>query len=156
MMRFGSVCDDAASEQNRVYRSHARAARYGAFTPARRRLIDEIAVQLGAAKLGRVPRNRRHRPSSPGSILQETFSQCIPPFLILHVAGRPDSRQRSQEFAAALKKAGVSAEVAPGEGKTHGTINTELGELGEPGEPGEPGDKPTAALLAFLRSCFEM
>ncbi|MEQ8790014.1 MAG: alpha/beta hydrolase [Pirellulaceae bacterium] len=66
----------------------------------------------------------------------------IPPFLILHVADRLDSGERSRQFAAALTKAGVSAEVVAAEGKTHGTINTELG---------APGDKPTAAVLAFLR-----
>ncbi|MCA9221660.1 MAG: alpha/beta hydrolase, partial [Planctomycetales bacterium] len=65
----------------------------------------------------------------------------IPPFCILHVASRPDSTAQSQAFANALQNAGVAATVVPGEGKTHGTINSELG---------SPGDKPTQALYAFL------
>lgn len=83
------------------------------------------------------------RQASP--ITHVAKNKDIPPFLILHVADRPDSGERSREFAAALKKAGVEAEVVPAEGKTHGTINTELG---------APGDKPTAALLAFLQRIF--
>jgi acetyl esterase/lipase len=80
------------------------------------------------------------RQASP--ITHVARNKDIPPFLILHVADRLDSGERSRQFAAALKKAGVEAEVVPAEGKTHGTINTELG---------TPGDKPTAALLAFLK-----
>ena len=65
----------------------------------------------------------------------------IPPFLILHVAARPDARTQSQAFAKALRKAGVEATVVAGEGKTHATINRELG---------LPDDTPTKALFEFL------
>lgn len=65
----------------------------------------------------------------------------IPPFLILHVADRPDSTSQSQLFAKALQEAGVSARVVAAEGKTHGTINSELG---------LPDDKPTQAMWEFL------
>ncbi|QDV45863.1 Carboxylesterase [Stieleria neptunia] len=65
----------------------------------------------------------------------------IPPFLILHVASRADSTARSQAFADALKKAGVDARVFAAKGKTHGTINRELG---------LPGDPPTKALFKFI------
>jgi len=66
----------------------------------------------------------------------------IPAFLILHVADRPDSTAQSQQFAKALQKVGVSATAVPGEGKTHGTINSELGLA---------GDKPTQALFEFVK-----
>ncbi len=66
----------------------------------------------------------------------------IPPFLILHVANRPDSRLQSQALAAQLKSAGTFAEVVPAEGKTHATINRELG---------EPDDPPTRAVFDFLQ-----
>ncbi len=65
----------------------------------------------------------------------------IPPFLILHVADRPDSRAQSQDFAKALVDAGVQAKVVPGEGKNHGTINRDLG---------LPNDGPTKAVFEFL------
>jgi arylformamidase len=65
----------------------------------------------------------------------------IPPFLILHVADRPDSKAQSGMPARALQDAGVSAKIVPAEGKTHGTINSDLG---------LPDDKPTRALWEFL------
>jgi acetyl esterase/lipase len=69
--------------------------------------------------------------------------KSIPPFLILHVADRPDSTAQSQLFAKALQDAGISATLVPAEGKTHGTINSELG---------VEGDKPTKALFEFASS----
>jgi acetyl esterase/lipase len=66
--------------------------------------------------------------------------KSIPPFLILHVADRPDSTAQSQLFAKALQDAGVASSLVPAEGKTHGTINSELG---------LPDDKPTKSLFEF-------
>jgi acetyl esterase/lipase len=57
------------------------------------------------------------------------------------VADRPDSTERTKTFATALKEAGVAVTVVPGEGKNHGTINSELG---------NEGDKPTIAVFEFL------
>jgi acetyl esterase/lipase len=65
----------------------------------------------------------------------------IPPFLILHVADRPDSKAQSQMFADKLKEAGVSAKVVAAEGTTHGTINANLG---------KPDDRPTQEMWEFL------
>ena len=67
--------------------------------------------------------------------------QGIPPFLILHVASRPDSSAQSQAFAEALRAAGVEARVVQGENMDHGSINRELG---------LPDDPPTKAVFAFL------
>lgn len=67
--------------------------------------------------------------------------QGIAPFLILHVASRRDSTAQSQAFAKALQAAGIEAKLVPGENKTHGTINRELG---------LPGDKPTKAVFEFV------
>jgi acetyl esterase/lipase len=72
--------------------------------------------------------------------------QGIPPFLILHVADRPDSTAQSLAFAKALENAGVQAKVVPGEGKTHGTINRDLG---------LPNDEPTQAVFEFLDELLE-
>lgn len=65
----------------------------------------------------------------------------IPPFLILHVAGHPETGGQSQRLVKALKEAGIPATAFPAEGKDHGTINSDLG---------KPGDAPTRALFEFL------
>jgi len=65
----------------------------------------------------------------------------IPPFLILHVAGHPETRAQSQRLAKALQAAGVSASAYPAEGKNHTTINNDL-ELA--------GDRPTQEMFQFL------
>jgi acetyl esterase/lipase len=65
----------------------------------------------------------------------------IPPFLILHVASRKDTRAQSEHFAQVLRKADIPATVVAAEGKTHGTINSDLG---------TPDDKPTQAVYEFL------
>ncbi len=70
----------------------------------------------------------------------------IPPFLILHVASRRDSKAQSEGLASKLREADVEAKVVPAEGKTHATINRELG---------EPDDAPTQAVFEFLRDRCE-
>jgi acetyl esterase/lipase len=65
----------------------------------------------------------------------------IPPFLILHVAGHPETTAQSHRLATALQGTGVPAKAYPAEGKTHETINSDLG---------LPGDKPTQELSKFL------
>ena len=65
----------------------------------------------------------------------------IPPFLLLHVAGHPETTLQSQILAKALRGIGVPAAAFAAEGKTHGTINADLG---------RPDDKPTKALFEFV------
>lgn len=72
---------------------------------------------------------------------QAAPNKSIPPFLILHVASRPDSTAQSNWFAERLRAAGVEATVFAAQGKNHGTINSELGRKNDP---------PTAAMEAFL------
>ena len=67
--------------------------------------------------------------------------KSIPPFLILHVADHPEAKAQSQRLAKALQEAGVSARAHPAEGKTHTTINSDLG---------LPDDKLTQAVFEFL------
>ncbi len=67
--------------------------------------------------------------------------KSIPPFLILHVADRPETKAQSHWLADKLKDAGVSAKVVAAEGTTHGTINANLGKT---------GDRPTQAMWAFM------
>ncbi len=67
--------------------------------------------------------------------------KSIPPFLILHVASRGDTKAQSHGLADTLNDAGVTAKVIAAEGKTHGTINSDLG---------LPDDKPSIAVFEFL------
>lgn len=65
----------------------------------------------------------------------------IPPFLILYVADRIVSKRMSEGFAQTLRQAGVLAKAVPAEGKTHATINRDIG---------KPDDKPSQAVFEFL------
>ena len=67
--------------------------------------------------------------------------KSIPPVLILHVAGHPETTAQSQRFVKVLQDAGVSARAYPAQGKNHGTINADLG---------KPGDEPTKELFEFV------
>jgi arylformamidase len=67
--------------------------------------------------------------------------RSIPPFLILHVAGHPETTLQSRRLVTALQAAGVRASAFPAEDKNHVTLNTDLG---------RPDDRPTAALFEFL------
>jgi len=80
-----------------------------------------------------------HKDLSPA--LHVAKDKKIPPFLILHVADRADTKAQSHGFAEKLKDAGGKAEVVAAEGKTHGTINSDLG---------KPDDAPTKAVFDFL------
>ncbi|QDT91218.1 alpha/beta hydrolase [Gimesia algae] len=68
-------------------------------------------------------------------------NQSIPPFLILHVARRADSRKQSEAFARILQENKIKAEVIAAPGKTHLTINREIG---------LPDDLPTQKIFGFL------
>ena len=74
-------------------------------------------------------------------ITHVAMGKGIPPFLLLHVAGREASRSQSESLAKELRKAGVFAKVVAAKGKTHETINRELGKA---------GDEPTRVVFEFL------
>jgi arylformamidase len=64
-----------------------------------------------------------------------------PPFLIVHVAAHPETRAQSDRLAGALRDAGASAAALAIDGKTHVTLNADVG---------QPGDRATAAMFAFF------
>ncbi|GAA4010913.1 hypothetical protein GCM10022280_05350 [Sphingomonas swuensis] len=53
-------------------------------------------------------------------------------WLILPVASRRDSTAQSEKLATALRSGGAQARVVPQAGKTHATLNRELGAAGDP------------------------
>lgn len=67
--------------------------------------------------------------------------KAIPPFLLLHVASRESTKTQAHWLASKLNEIGVAARVVAAEGKTHGTISTELGGADDP---------PTLELWKFL------
>jgi arylformamidase len=65
----------------------------------------------------------------------------IPPFLILHVAGQPDTSAQARRMAAVLEAAGIPAKVVAGRETTHARINDEIGAANDP---------VTTELFAFV------
>jgi acetyl esterase/lipase len=65
----------------------------------------------------------------------------IPPFLILHIAGHPDTGAQARRMAAVLEAAGVPVKVVAGREATHSSINDNLG---------KPDDPVTKELFAFV------
>ena len=70
----------------------------------------------------------------------------IPPFLILHIAGHPDTGAQARRLAAVLGAAGISAKVVAGREATHASINNDIGAAGDP---------VTAELFAFVAGVVE-
>jgi acetyl esterase/lipase len=66
----------------------------------------------------------------------------IPPFLVFYHQGRGDAPRQAIPFVQRLKEAGVDAEVVQATGKTHGSLNQDMG---------ADGDEPTALTLAFMK-----
>jgi arylformamidase len=67
----------------------------------------------------------------------------IPPFAIVHITPHPYTPVQATRLGKVLQDAGVPATVIAAEGKTHNTLNTDLGLY---------GDKPTAAVFTFLEA----
>jgi acetyl esterase/lipase len=70
----------------------------------------------------------------------------IPPFLILHIAGHPDTTAQARRLAAVLQAAGISAKVVAGRETTHASINDNLG---------APNDPVTKDLFAFVAEALK-
>jgi arylformamidase len=70
----------------------------------------------------------------------------IPPFLILHVAGHPDTTAQAMRLGNVLKDAGIPATVFAAKETTHNKINADLG---------QPDDPSTKALFDFLETALK-
>ena len=80
----------------------------------------------------------KHRDFS--AVTHVARNKGIPPFLILHIAGHPDTTAQARRLAAVLEAAGISARVVAGRETTHASINDNIG---------VPNDAVTKELLAF-------
>jgi acetyl esterase/lipase len=81
----------------------------------------------------------KHRDFS--TVTHVARNKGIPPFLILHIAGHPDTTAQARRLAAVLAAAAVPARVIAAREATHASINDNLG---------APGDRVTAELMAFV------
>ena len=70
----------------------------------------------------------------------------IPPFLILHVAGHPDTTAQALRLGNVLKDASVPVTVFGAKETTHNKINADLG---------KPDDPATKALFDFLGNALK-
>jgi acetyl esterase/lipase len=70
----------------------------------------------------------------------------IPPFLILHVAGHPDTTAQAQRLGNVLKDAGVQVTLFGAKETTHSKINEDLG---------KPDDLATKAVFEFVGAALK-
>jgi acetyl esterase/lipase len=69
-----------------------------------------------------------------------------PPFLILHIAGNPDTGAQARRLAAVLEAAGISAKVVAAREATHASINDNIGAADDP---------VTTELFAFVAQALK-
>jgi acetyl esterase/lipase len=81
----------------------------------------------------------KHRDFSP--VTHVARDKGIPPFLILHIGGNPDTGAQARRMAAVLDAAGISAKVVAAPEATHARLNDNLG---------APNDPVTVQLMAFV------
>jgi acetyl esterase/lipase len=91
---------------------------------------------------------RRKFPDAPSqrqlsAVMHVAAGRGVPPFLLLHVADYPETGTRVQAeiLAQGLRNAGIEAKTFAVPGKTHLTIDADLG---------RPGEPVTQAMLEFL------
>jgi arylformamidase len=72
----------------------------------------------------------KHRDFS--TVTHVARNKGIPPFLILHIGGNPDTGAQARRLAGVLEAAGISAKVVVGRENTHGTINDNIGVANDP------------------------
>jgi arylformamidase len=86
----------------------------------------------------------KHRDFS--TVTHVARNKGIPPFLILHIAGHPDTGAQARRLAAVLEAAGISAKVVAGRETTHTSINDNLGAADDP---------VTKELFAFVADALK-
>ena len=86
----------------------------------------------------------KHRDFS--AVTHVARNKGIPPFLILHIGGNPDTGAQARRLAAVLQTAGISAKVVNGREATHTTINDNIG---------APDDSVTKELFAFVAEALK-
>ena len=86
----------------------------------------------------------KHRDFS--AVTHVAKNKGIPPFLILHIAGHPDTTAQARRLAAVLEAAEVRAKIVAGRETTHSSINDNIGAANDP---------VTKELFAFVAHALE-
>lgn len=86
----------------------------------------------------------KHRDFS--AVTHVARNKGIPPFLILHIAGHPDTGAQARRLAAVLQAAGIPAKVVAGRETTHASINDNIG---------SPNDPVTKEVFAFVAEALK-
>lgn len=86
----------------------------------------------------------KHRDYS--AVTHVAAGKGLPPFLVMHVAGHPDTTAQAQRFRAVLDAARVPVTVYAARESTHSQINDNIG------KPGDPG---TDAVMTFVKRALE-
>jgi arylformamidase len=86
----------------------------------------------------------KHRDFS--AVTHVASNKGIPPFLILHIAGHPDTGAQARRLAAVLEAAGIPARIVAGREATHASINDNLG---------APDDPVTKEVFAFVADALK-
>ena len=86
----------------------------------------------------------KHRDFSPATHVAR--DKGIPPFLILHIAGHPDTTAQARRRATVLQAAGVPVKVVAGRETTHASINDNIGTANDP---------VTKELFAFVAEALK-
>lgn len=102
--------------------------------------VEERRATIYRRKFGTEEQQKNLSP-----VTHVTRGKNLPPFLILHVATQREVKMQSEKLVKTLEDAGLSGKTYPAEGKTHTTINSELGAA---------DDKPTAAFFEFAARVF--
>ncbi len=110
--------------------------------------IIEVAEVRARAHGFPLPTNGHRQKFGNDPVKHEDFSTVthvaagkgIPPFLILHVAGHPDTSAQARRLKVVLDAAGITATVRGAPESTHNAINDRLG---------DPDDPTSQALFTF-------
>jgi acetyl esterase/lipase len=86
----------------------------------------------------------KHRDFS--AVTHVASNKGIPPFLILHIAGHPDTGAQARRLASVLETAGVGVKVVAGRETTHARINDNIGAADDP---------VTKELFAFVADALK-
>jgi acetyl esterase/lipase len=86
----------------------------------------------------------KHRDFS--AVYHVASNKGIPPFLILYVAGHPDTTAQAQRLGSVLKNAGIPVTLFGGRETTHNKLNDDLG---------LPDDAATKALFKFVADALK-
>ena len=86
----------------------------------------------------------KHRDFSP--VTHVARGKGIPPFLILHIGGNPDTTAQARRMANVLEAAGIPVKVVVGREATHASLNDNIG---------TPGDPITKEVFAFVAGALK-